>query len=484
IGKYDHIPTLTGAENYHACTGTDPLDLLDFASIKPLPAIITQPTEVETLAIRKWLVDDIKMKGFIHCFLSTLIHQIGPNDQATTAHAIWDIIGQHYGRKDLITQFVIHKQLAALRIKDASDVSCYVGKHLSLRCHLLKMGANFSKEELAFQLLTGLPQTSEWRMFKSQVEQHLHDAYSRTIITSVFNNGGFISATFQHNPMTSESCLTCIYEYTHMVSTSSSAPADVNPITGLHKYAKNPQGIFCTTPVCSANRRGDHDQLHCFSLGGGMESQAPWQKKKKKDGALSLGTLTPPMSGTSTPVVSSSPLPAVSAAAMTSAFASAAEDAKALLGDLSCASIEPLGPGMPSPELAAHIHSLLLTILDSGTTTTLVHDYSHFWSFSQDSSSTVCMANHGFLTTSSHGDCMAVLTVGDVKCCVCLSNCLYTPDVMLNLLSVGWMLGKGWECNFKGNPSHCNLVYQGHALSSLPLSGNLCFIDLEFLPPL
>ncbi|KAF8834253.1 hypothetical protein BDN67DRAFT_873572, partial [Paxillus ammoniavirescens] len=176
MGKYDHILTLTGSENYHACTGTDPSDPLDFASIKPLPTVITQPTEAETLAIRKWLVDNIKTKGFIHRFLSTPIRQIVPNDLATMARAIWDIIGQHYGRKDLSTQFIIRKQLAALHMKDASDVSRYVGEHFSLRCRLLEMGANFSEEESVFQLLTGLPQTSEWRMFKSQVEQRLHNA--------------------------------------------------------------------------------------------------------------------------------------------------------------------------------------------------------------------------------------------------------------------------------------------------------------------
>ncbi|KAF8833427.1 hypothetical protein BDN67DRAFT_876164, partial [Paxillus ammoniavirescens] len=82
---------------------------------------------------------------------------------------IWELIGRHYGCKDLSTQFVIHKQLAALRMKDASDASRYVGEHLSLRCRLLEMGANFSEEESVFQLLTGLPQSPEWRMFKSQL---------------------------------------------------------------------------------------------------------------------------------------------------------------------------------------------------------------------------------------------------------------------------------------------------------------------------
>ncbi|KIK78591.1 hypothetical protein PAXRUDRAFT_114427, partial [Paxillus rubicundulus Ve08.2h10] len=74
----------------------------------------------------------------------------------------------------------------------------------------LEMGTNFSKEESVFQLLTGLPQNPEWRMFKFQIEQRLHDVYSGTIITSALNNSGSISATFQHNPMTFESCLTWI----------------------------------------------------------------------------------------------------------------------------------------------------------------------------------------------------------------------------------------------------------------------------------
>ncbi|KIK95343.1 hypothetical protein PAXRUDRAFT_140857, partial [Paxillus rubicundulus Ve08.2h10] len=95
-------------------------------------------------------------------------------------------------------------------MKDASDASRYVGEHLSLHCRLLEMGANFSEEESVFQLLTQLPQSSEWRMFKSQVEQRLHDVYSGTVISSALNHGGSISATFQHNPLTFESCSTRI----------------------------------------------------------------------------------------------------------------------------------------------------------------------------------------------------------------------------------------------------------------------------------
>ncbi|KIK82111.1 hypothetical protein PAXRUDRAFT_154515 [Paxillus rubicundulus Ve08.2h10] len=162
MGKYNHILTLTGADNFHAwqtdmryalgakdlwyhvSTGSDPSNPLDFTSIRPMPADITQSTEAEITALHKWLIDNIKAKGFIHCFLSMPICQLIPNDKTMTTQAIWELIGCHYGCKDLSMQFIIHKQLATLHMKDASDASCYVGEHLSLQYCLLEMGANFS----------------------------------------------------------------------------------------------------------------------------------------------------------------------------------------------------------------------------------------------------------------------------------------------------------------------------------------------------
>ncbi|KIK90600.1 hypothetical protein PAXRUDRAFT_82618, partial [Paxillus rubicundulus Ve08.2h10] len=144
IGKYDHIPTLTSVDNFHAwqtdmkyalgaknlwchvSMESDPYDPLDFASIRPTPADITQLTEAKITDLCKWLIDDVKTKGFIHCFLSTPIHQLIPNDKTITARAIWELIGHHYRCKDLSMQFIIHKQLAALYMKDRCNASCYV----------------------------------------------------------------------------------------------------------------------------------------------------------------------------------------------------------------------------------------------------------------------------------------------------------------------------------------------------------------------
>jgi hypothetical protein len=58
---------------------------------------------------------------------------------------------------------------------------------------------------------------------------------------------------------------------------------------------------------------------------------------------------------------------------------------------------------------------------------------------------------------------------------------------MLNLLSVGRMLQKGWDCDFKGSNSItgpcCRLSYQGAILGETPLSGNLCYLNIRFIHP-
>jgi hypothetical protein len=50
-------------------------------------------------------------------------------------------------------------------------------------------------------------------------------------------------------------------------------------------------------------------------------------------------------------------------------------------------------------------------------------------------------------------------------------------------MSVGRMLHKGWECNFKPSPPQCQLVFRNNVLGDIPLRGNLVFLDLRFIPP-
>jgi len=140
------------------------------------------------------------------------------------------------------------------------------------------------------------------------------------------------------------------------------------------------------------------------------------------------------------------------------------------------------GDNCPSDEVLACLstpgHSCLL---DSGTSHNLVCDRAHFHSYFVDDSVRVHTANHGHLLTSGSRECVGLLTVSGDKRRVKFSGCLHTPGAMLNLLSVGWMLTKGWECHFWGDPSHCDISYHGSTLGSVPLQNNLCFLDLEFL---
>lgn len=45
------------------------------------------------------------------------------------------------------------------------------------------------------------------------------------------------------------------------------------------------------------------------------------------------------------------------------------------------------------------------------------------------------------------------------------------------------MLSKGWECNFLGEPAHCELVYRQESLGAIPMLGCLFYVNLKFIPP-
>ena len=96
-------------------------------------------------------------------------------------------------------------------------------------------------------------------------------------------------------------------------------------------------------------------------------------------------------------------------------------------------------------------------------------------------------ANHGMLSTTGRGMYVAELILGGEKYYVTLHDCLHAPGALVNLLSVRWMLDKGWDCEFKGSRDgiapHCQLSYKGDLLGSLPLTGNLCHVDLRFIHP-
>ncbi|KIK76793.1 hypothetical protein PAXRUDRAFT_77538, partial [Paxillus rubicundulus Ve08.2h10] len=235
----------------------------------------------------------------------------------------------------------------------------------------------------------------------------------------------------------------------------------MNPSMGLRIHKRNPKGVKCTNTNCEGLTRADnHDVNHCYYPGGGMESKAPaWAhaKTQTKETAAVAATTPPSTSTTSTP--------------------------ETHRRELSCAAIT------SDPDELTCLSSThpLLTILDSGTTSHLVMDHQYFLDFAVEDRPPVKMANHGQLITTGRGTCVADVTIGGDKYRLTLKDFLHAPGALLNLLSVGRMLQRGWDCDFKGSkPSirpHCQLSYKGDILGNVPLIGNLCFLELQFIHP-
>jgi hypothetical protein len=219
-----------------------------------------------------------------------------------------------------------------------------------------------------YSLLIGLPQTPIWQQFQSMLEQWMHDEVMTV-------KPGTVSA------FTVDSCVSRIMaeaachihsqsvhtarpgsEYAN-ATTSTNASTTVNPITGLHKHKFNPDGIFCTMPGCN---KGDHDHAHCYGKGGGMEGQAPWMRNKKKDTSKETAAATVPAAA----------MPSAPAAPV---IAAAAADLSSLMQDLSFVSIAEV-----PDEMACAVNLPFTTILDSGTTVTLVKDHRFFHTYSTE----------------------------------------------------------------------------------------------------
>ena len=274
-------------------------------------------------------------------------------------------------------------------------------------------------------------------------------------------------------------------EYANVsVPAGNTGSGSVNPETGLHRTKNNPSGTYCTSPGCVPKRRSDHDGAHCYGEGGGMEGQAPWQKKgkdKHKDAGKSKGNGQEGEQGAqvgTSGTAAGPPTGSVAKPGGITALASnhTSHDQSLHFRELSCTATPRLeqsfllGEGVP-------------TILDSGTTSHLICNRRLFWSYTPDDSVRMTTANHGTLSTASRGDCMADLSIGGRSIRIRLRDCLYAPDAVVNLLSAGCMANRGWEIRFKGNPSHCELLFSNESLGCIPMVNYLCYLDVSFVEP-
>ncbi|KAG6328143.1 hypothetical protein ID866_10946 [Astraeus odoratus] len=217
-----------------------------------------------------------------------------------------------------------------------------------------------------------------------------------------------------------------------------------------------------------------------------MASQQPahWNRCKLLTANHSPpSTVTSTAPGTNTQVVTATPTAVPPPAALATTAAVFCPTWGSDLEDLACPAFSTVGS--PSPIVLNSLTRPSLmgnSLLDSGTSWMLMCDHVYFHSYQEGGGVNMHTANHGTLPTAGAGDCMAYLTVGESCYCVHFTGCLHALDAALSLISVGYMLSKGWECNFRGDPPHCNLVYHSRSLGKVPLVENLCFLPLKFIP--
>jgi hypothetical protein len=118
-------------------------------------------------------------------------------------------------------------------------------------------------------------------------------------------------------------------------------------------------------------------------------------------------------------------------ASLAPVIAAISANLSSLMQDLSFASITEI-----PDKIACATELLFMTILDSGTTMTLVKDCWFFHTYSTENPVNILTANHGILQTTGHGTCVAWFTIGGCWLCIHLSNCLHVPNALPNLLSV------------------------------------------------
>ena len=331
MGKFDHIPELTGASTFHAwtsqvvlalgCEGVynhvsdslDPTDFAEFASVLPLPADVVAPTAAECTLILGWLKDDTVAKDIICHRLSPAVQRLIPQERSVMARNSWKLLHSHFNHIDLGSQHLIREKILSLQMVDAADAERYLGEHDALHRKLIRMGVAYSDIEAIFNLLKGLPHTGTWPAFKLVLQSSLSISAvmpassvsigkSRSVASTSAgssstsgssSNSSSISGILGTGTASFEDISVCIAAEAHcLVLETSITPsvgseftnvakaswqANVNPATGLHHTKNNPSGVYCNTPldngtVCSA---GNHDCAHCFKPGGGMAGQQP-----------------------------------------------------------------------------------------------------------------------------------------------------------------------------------------------------------------
>ena len=438
MGKYNHICELIGADNYpqwkkqmtltlqgeclwsHCSSGNDPQNFTDFASHIPKPADPATIKESEKEKILDWLAKDVQAKALIDRKISIVVVSLLNEQQ--TAREQWDVLANHYGHTDILSQYQLRAHVRLEKLKDAEDASHYVGVFEDARHRFLQMGVSYTTDESVFDLLQGLPDGIEWEIFrKFTMNTPSLNSTSSTLVSSSTTSSSMSppsppsSFTFTDASKLLLEKANAIVGCRKLVGPGSEyanvavKPGKTNPSMGVRIHKNNPSGIHCTNPPCNGKPQAEtHDKEHCYWPGSGMEAQAPaWARPcnpKTESAAMAKVEQTLP---------------------------SPSETPQIICRELSCTVITELDPYSELVALASP--GPFATILDSGATSHLIKDRGYFVDFATEDRLPVKTANQGTLQMSGHGSCVVELTLNADTYRIVLKDCLHAPGALLNI---------------------------------------------------
>ncbi|KAG2065689.1 hypothetical protein BDR04DRAFT_142636 [Suillus decipiens] len=129
MGIFDHIPERARSENFpswqrevelalvkeglsnHCSSGTDPLDIVEFASTIPVATVPATPTTAEIISMKEWMKKDAQTKGIIYRKLPPIIQNM--LGEKLTARQQWEVLLKRFARLDGIYQFKLRSRLFA-----------------------------------------------------------------------------------------------------------------------------------------------------------------------------------------------------------------------------------------------------------------------------------------------------------------------------------------------------------------------------------
>ena len=123
----------------HCSSRKDPQNFVDFASYMPNPADPATIKDAEREKTLNWLTKDMQAKALcIDKKISTTV--VSLLNEVQTAQEQWDALASHYAHTDILSQYELWAHVWSEKLKDAEDVSHYVGVFEDARCHFPQMG--------------------------------------------------------------------------------------------------------------------------------------------------------------------------------------------------------------------------------------------------------------------------------------------------------------------------------------------------------